>query len=126
MGKWDKNRHRVVKDHFLSQEENLLTVKAKIQEKVEIREEIDIFLTSFEHLNIVSLKVHLLILCVNKSHLYLICEIHSSPFLDSDFTSVFLIWSQRITDTLFIYFFQSFYLSVFNVGYFLLLCIQIN
>ena len=127
MGKWDKNRHRAVKGHFLSQEENLLTVEAKIQEKVEIREEIDIFLTSSEHLNIVSLKVHLLISCVNKSHLYLICEIHSSPFLDSNFTLVFLIWSHiYFFQSLFIYFFQSFYPSVFNVGYFLLLCIQIN
>ena len=116
MGKWDENKHRVVKGHFVSQEENLLTVEAKIQEKVVIREERDIFLTLFEHLSIVSLKVHLLTLCVNKSHLYLICQIHSSPFLDSNFTLVFLIWSQRITDTLFTYFFQSFNLSVFNFG----------
>ena len=74
MGKWDENKHRVVKGHFVSQEENLLTVEAKIQEKVVIREERDIFLTLFEHLSIVSLKVHLLTLCVNKSHLYLICQ----------------------------------------------------
>lgn len=66
-------------------EKAFLQNEAKIQEKAEIREEIGIFLTSFEHLNVASLKVHLLVLWVNKSPLYLICQIHPSPFLELKF-----------------------------------------
>lgn len=55
-------KYRIIKGHLLPPEESPPQNEAKIQEKVETREEIGVSLTSFEHWNAADLKVHLLVL----------------------------------------------------------------
>lgn len=57
----------------------------KNQEKVKMKEETGIFVTSFEHFNVAGLKVHHLVLQANKFPLYLIYQIHPLPFLELRF-----------------------------------------